>query len=77
MAAALRRLDAYVISRPFQIGPKIKEKMMTSGSMMIGYCPLESRGYVNFFRIIVNGVQLDEKDVDYVIETIDVMGKDL
>ena len=50
---------------------------MTSGSMMIGYCPLESRGYVNFFRIIVNGVQLDEKDVDYVIETIDVMGKDL
>ncbi|XP_035244491.1 acidic amino acid decarboxylase GADL1-like [Anguilla anguilla] len=57
------------------VAPLIKERMMKKGSMMIGYQPHGSR--VNFFRQIVISPQLSRADMDFVLDEIEKLGKDL
>ena len=50
---------------------------MTAGTMMIGYQPLSDYGWVNFFRIIISNPELTTADMDFVMDEIDRLGKDL
>lgn len=60
-----------------KVAPKIKERMMMSGSCMIQYQPLSSKGFVNFFRVIVENPLCGHADMDYIIEKIEEFGRDL
>lgn len=60
-----------------QVAPKIKARMIIEGSMMIGYQPNESKGLVNFFRIIIRNPDCDSSDMDFVLDEIQRLGKDL
>jgi glutamate decarboxylase len=58
-----------------KVAPKIKERMMKTGSMMVTYQPL--RNTPNFFRIVFQSSVLTEKDVVYFFDKIDELGRDL
>ncbi|KAK3092362.1 hypothetical protein FSP39_001932 [Pinctada imbricata] len=58
-----------------KVAPVIKERMTTNGTMLIGYQPDGER--VNFFRMIVSNLEIVKKDMDFVIDEIDRLGKDL
>lgn len=58
-----------------QVAPIIKERMMRKGSMMVGYQP--HRDKVNFFRHIVISPQVSREDMDFVLDEIELLGKDL
>ncbi|XP_071101521.1 cysteine sulfinic acid decarboxylase-like [Haliotis cracherodii] len=60
-----------------KVAPKIKQRMMENGSMMIGYTPLSVKGFVNFFRIIITNSLQDSAEMDRVLEEIEKLGKDL
>ncbi|XP_032093993.1 acidic amino acid decarboxylase GADL1 isoform X2 [Thamnophis elegans] len=57
------------------VAPIIKERMMKKGSMMLGYQP--HRGKVNFFRQVIINPQVIREDVDFLLDEIDSLGKDL
>ena len=60
------------------IPPKVKEAMIRSGSLMIGYQPLPHKGLGNFFRMVVHCVpHPSSADMEFIIEEIDRIGKDL
>ncbi len=58
-----------------QVAPVIKERMMKRGTMMVGYQPMD--GHVNFFRMVVVSPQLTTKDMDFFLDEIEELGKDL
>lgn len=58
-----------------RVAPAIKKRMMENGSMMIGYQP--DGKYVNFFRMIVTNLDSTEEDMDFVVDEITRLGKDL
>ncbi|XP_064640438.1 cysteine sulfinic acid decarboxylase-like isoform X2 [Lineus longissimus] len=60
-----------------KVGPAIKERMIRKGSMMIGYQPLEPCGLVNFIRMVIHNPALTEENMDFVVEEIDRLGRDL
>jgi len=49
--------------------------MMKKGSMMLGYQP--HRGKVNFFRQVVISPQVSRKDMDFLLDEIELLAKDL
>ena len=51
--------------------------MVKNGTLLIGYTPLKHKGYVNFFRIIIENRLCEHSDMDYVVQEIDRLGKDL
>ena len=52
--------------------------MVLEGTLMVGYQPVENKGLVNFFRMIVNVNPTPTREhMDYVIEEINRLGKDL
>nr|XP_053652791.1 LOW QUALITY PROTEIN: cysteine sulfinic acid decarboxylase-like [Cherax quadricarinatus] len=57
------------------VAPKIKERMVKTGSMMITYQPL--RGQPNFFRLVLQNSQVNEHDINYFIAQIEHLGRDL
>ncbi|XP_026564012.1 acidic amino acid decarboxylase GADL1 [Pseudonaja textilis] len=57
------------------VAPIIKERMMKKGSMMLGYQP--HRGKVNFFRQVIISPQVIHEDMDFLLDEIDSLGKDL
>eukprot|EP00062_Callorhinchus_milii_P005568 gi/632945142/ref/XP_007887890.1/ PREDICTED: glutamate decarboxylase-like protein 1 [Callorhinchus milii] len=57
------------------VAPVIKERMMKKGSMMVGYQP--HRDKVNFFRQIIISPLVRREDMDFVLNEIDALGKDL
>ncbi|XP_078331869.1 cysteine sulfinic acid decarboxylase-like isoform X1 [Crassostrea virginica] len=59
------------------IAPQIKRKMMEDGTMMIGYNPLTTKGYVNFFRVIVTNPLTNPSDMDFILDEMDRLGADL
>lgn len=60
----------------FQVAPKIKENMLLSGSLMIGYQPLPQRNLCNFFRLVTTCHPPPTfEDMDYVIEEIEKHGE--
>uniref|UniRef100_A0A8C0T153 Glutamate decarboxylase like 1 n=1 Tax=Canis lupus familiaris TaxID=9615 RepID=A0A8C0T153_CANLF len=62
-------------SHPMQVAPAIKERMMKKGSLMLGYQP--HRGKVNFFRQVVISPQVSREDMDFLLDEIDLLGRDM
>ncbi|XP_048728845.1 cysteine sulfinic acid decarboxylase-like [Ostrea edulis] len=60
-----------------KIAPQIKRRMMENGTMMIGYNPLTSKGYVNFFRVIITNPMTTKEDLDFILDEMDRLGKQL
>lgn len=58
-----------------KVAPKIKERMMKQGNMMITYQPL--RKTTNFFRLVMQNSSLNRNDMHYFIDEIERLGKDL
>uniref|UniRef100_A0A914UT29 Glutamate decarboxylase n=1 Tax=Plectus sambesii TaxID=2011161 RepID=A0A914UT29_9BILA len=58
-----------------KIAPKIKAKMMERGTTMVGYQPDKDRP--NFFRMIISNQAITREDLDFLIEEIITIGKDL
>lgn len=63
------------INLHFQVAPKIKERMTMNGSMLVGYQPDGHR--VNFFRMIISNLEIAHEDMDFVVNEIDRLGRDL
>lgn len=59
----------------FQVAPIIKERMMKKGSMMLGYQP--HQGKVNFFRQVVISPHVSREDMDFLLDEIEQLAKDL
>lgn len=57
------------------VAPKIKERMMKEGSMMITYQAI--KGHPNFFRIVFQNSSLEESDMLHFIEKIEEYGLEL
>ncbi|XP_030638995.1 acidic amino acid decarboxylase GADL1-like [Chanos chanos] len=57
------------------VAPVIKERMMKKGSMMVGYQTHENKA--NFFRQIIISPQVSREDMDFLLEEIHNLGKDL
>ena len=51
--------------------------MVMDGSMMVGYTPMETKGYHNFFRIIFDNPATTKEDLDFTVSEIDRLGSDL
>jgi len=61
-----------------KVAPKIKEKMMKQGTLMVAYQPLPSKGLKNFFRMVFHCVpEPTEDDVVFILDEIERLGKDL
>uniref|UniRef100_A0AAX7VNJ7 Glutamate decarboxylase like 1 n=1 Tax=Astatotilapia calliptera TaxID=8154 RepID=A0AAX7VNJ7_ASTCA len=58
-----------------KVAPVIKERMMKKGSMMVGYQPHGEKA--NFFRMIIISPQVSRQDMDFVLDEINNLGKDL
>lgn len=62
----------------YSVAPKLKEKLVLSGKVMIGYQPLSHKGLGNFFRFVITcHPQRDEAFIESVIKEIDECGQDL
>ncbi|XP_070690847.1 acidic amino acid decarboxylase GADL1-like [Pempheris klunzingeri] len=57
------------------VAPVVKERMMKKGSMMVGYQPHGDKA--NFFRMIIISPQASRQDMDFVLDEIHNLGKDL
>lgn len=56
----------------------IKARMVQEGTMMIGYQPLASKNLVNFFRLVNTSTPMTTNaDMDFVLDEIERLGKDL
>ena len=49
--------------------------MVKTGSMMVTYQPL--RGHPNFFRLVLQSSGVTTQDMDYIVNKIEELGKDL
>lgn len=58
-----------------QVAPFIKERMVKRGSMMVGYQPLDGR--VNFFRMVIGSPQVQHSDLNFFLDEIERLGKDM
>ncbi|XP_053160009.1 cysteine sulfinic acid decarboxylase [Hemicordylus capensis] len=65
--------DYYV--RLGKVAPAIKERMMKKGSMMVSYQPHGSK--VNFFRQVVTNPAVTREDLDFFLDEIERLGRDL
>ncbi|XP_072173465.1 cysteine sulfinic acid decarboxylase-like [Diadema setosum] len=61
--------------RLHKVAPQIKEGMVQSGTMLIGYQPNGS--FVNFFRIIFANARVTQESVGFVLDEIDRLGRDI
>ena len=48
---------------------------MENGTLMIGYQPLDDA--VNFFRCVISNPAVVKQDIDFLLEEIERLGKDL
>jgi len=58
-----------------QICPILKNRMMQSGTLMVGYQPDDRRP--NFFRNIISNGAVKEEDIDFLLAEFDRLGHDL
>lgn len=58
-----------------QVAPKIKERMIKEGSMMLTYQPL--RDQPNFFRLVLQNSGTDRADMDYIVREFERLSSDL
>lgn len=60
------------------VAPKIKERLILSGTLMIGYQPLPHKGLRNFFRFVTScHPPPTHPDMDHVWQEIERLGADL
>ncbi|MFH4973820.1 hypothetical protein AB6A40_000529 [Gnathostoma spinigerum] len=72
----IRHLDKEEKMRRLEkIAPKIKAKMMERGTTMVGYQPDKQRP--NFFRMIVSNQAITREDLDFLIQEIIDIGKEI
>lgn len=60
-----------------QMAPKIKGRMMATGTTMVGYQPDQFTHRPNFFRLIISNQAIQESDLDFLIEQIAKLAADL
>ncbi|CAK8672296.1 glutamate decarboxylase 1-like [Clavelina lepadiformis] len=58
-----------------KVAPAIKARMMTNGSLMVSYQPLDDK--VNFFRNVISNPAVRKEDIDFLIKEIEKLGCDL
>ena len=58
-----------------KVAPKIKERMMKEGSMMITYQPIYNKP--NFFRLVLQNSALNQQDMLHFANEIERLGHDL
>lgn len=58
-----------------KVAPKMKEKMMKEGTMMVTY--QAQHDLPNFFRIVFQNSGLEKSDMLYLVEELERLGKDL
>nr|XP_020642344.1 glutamate decarboxylase 1-like [Pogona vitticeps] len=61
--------------RLHQVAPKIKARMVEEGTMMVSYQPHGDK--VNFFRMVFSNLATKKSDVDFLLDEIERLGKDL
>jgi glutamate decarboxylase len=61
--------------RLHKVAPRIKERMMKDGSMMVTYQPL--RNQPNFFRLVLQNSGVERADMDYFVQEFERLGSDL
>uniref|UniRef100_A0A8C5WYG2 Glutamate decarboxylase n=1 Tax=Laticauda laticaudata TaxID=8630 RepID=A0A8C5WYG2_LATLA len=61
--------------RLHQVAPKIKARIFEEGTTMVSYQPLGEN--VNFFRMVFSNPATQKADVDFLLEEIERLGKDL
>lgn len=61
--------------RLHEVAPKIKEKMIREGSMMVTY--QAQKGHPNFFRIVFQNSGLTKLDMTQLIEKFERLGEDI
>lgn len=60
------------------MAPQLKERLILSGTLMIGYQPLKHKRLHNFFRLVTTcHPVLTKDDMDRVIEEIESKGAGL
>lgn len=62
-------------SLSIQVAPKMKARMIEEGTTMVSYQPLGDN--VNFFRMVFSNPATKKSDVDFLLEEIERLGKDL
>ncbi|XP_063535523.1 cysteine sulfinic acid decarboxylase [Cydia strobilella] len=70
-----RENDPDYKERLHKVAPKIKERMIKEGSMMVTYQP--QGDLANFFRIVFQNSALDHKDMVYFANEFERLGKDI
>lgn len=73
--AAIDRDSAEFRERIHTVAPKIKERMMREGTLMMTYQPL--RCIPNFFRLVLQNSSLTRADMQHIVEEIVRLGEDL
>jgi glutamate decarboxylase len=59
------------------VAPKLKNAMQKAGDAMIGFQPIASMGYVNFFRLVLpNPRHITEMDLRAMLDRMDAYGQD-
>uniref|UniRef100_A0A915JTU2 Glutamate decarboxylase n=1 Tax=Romanomermis culicivorax TaxID=13658 RepID=A0A915JTU2_ROMCU len=73
---SLRNLDPEEKkARLEKIAPKIKAKMMSEGTTMVGYQPDQNKP--NFFRMVISNQAINKLDLDFLVTEIVRFGQDL
>lgn len=67
--------DGNFKERLHEVAPKIKEKMIKEGSMMVTY--QAQKGHPNFFRIVFQNSGLTKSDMAHLIEEFERLGEDI
>lgn len=67
--------DETFIAKLHKVAPKVKERMMREGTMMITYQPLKQ--FPNFFRLVIQNSALDRDDMQHFINEIERLATDL
>lgn len=63
------------IEQRAKVAPEIKKRMTDAGTMMVAYQPLKK--LPNFFRMINSNPAQTHDDMDFVLNEIERLGKDL
>lgn len=63
------------LERLYKVPPEIKKRMTLEGTLIVGYQPLKEEG--NFFRMIVVSPATNKDDMDFILDEIERLGKDL
>jgi len=60
-----------------RVAPKVKDAMQKAGDAMIGFQPIASMGYVNFFRLVLpNPRHVTEMDLRSMLDRMDIYGQE-